>query len=117
MGTKRLVFSVTMKDLRLDTFTVGGHGGAGKDTSNTGVRLVHEASGATGQATGSRSQLTNKRVALKRLAQTQAFHAWAQAEAARLSGVPTVEQRVEESMAPSNLVVEVHSQEGWIPWT
>lgn len=38
---KQLLFSVTMKDCDLQTFTVGGPGGGGKDTSSTGVRIVH----------------------------------------------------------------------------
>lgn len=38
---KQLLFSVTIKDCRVDTFTVGGNGGSGKDTSNTGVRVTH----------------------------------------------------------------------------
>lgn len=37
---KELLFSVTMKDLEMQTFSVGGHGGGGKDTSNSGVRLI-----------------------------------------------------------------------------
>ena len=43
---KHLLFSVTRKDLIRQTFTVGGHGGGGKDTSNSGVRLIHPLSGA-----------------------------------------------------------------------
>lgn len=38
---KHLLFSVTMKDCDLQFFTVGGPGGGGKDTSSTGVRIVH----------------------------------------------------------------------------
>ncbi len=38
---KKLLFSVTIKDCDVDTFTVSGNGGAGKDTSQTGVRVTH----------------------------------------------------------------------------
>lgn len=41
MREKKLLFSVTIKDCRVDNFTVGGNGGAGKDTSNTGARVTH----------------------------------------------------------------------------
>lgn len=38
---KVLLFSVTIKDCKVDAFTVGGNGGSGKDTSNTGARVTH----------------------------------------------------------------------------
>ncbi len=38
--SKQLLFSVTIKDCKCDAFTVGGRGGSGKDTSNTGVRVL-----------------------------------------------------------------------------
>lgn len=46
---KKLLFSVGMKDLEMQTFSVGGPGGGGKDTSNSGVRLIHHSSGARGE--------------------------------------------------------------------
>ncbi len=41
MKEKKLLFSITIKDCKVDAFTVGGNGGAGKDTSNTGCRVTH----------------------------------------------------------------------------
>lgn len=38
---KHLLFSVTLEDCEVQTFTVGGNGGSGKDTSQTGVRIIH----------------------------------------------------------------------------
>lgn len=38
---KHLLFSVTINDCNVDTFTVGGKGGSGKDTSQTGIRVTH----------------------------------------------------------------------------
>lgn len=38
---KVLLFSVTIKDCDVGTFTVKGPGGGGKDTSQTGVRVTH----------------------------------------------------------------------------
>ena len=43
---RELVFSVTRKDLIIDTFAAGGPGGQHQNTSNTGVRIRHPASGA-----------------------------------------------------------------------
>jgi hypothetical protein len=41
MKDKKLLFSVTMNDCDVQTFTVKGNGGSGKDTSQTGIRIVH----------------------------------------------------------------------------
>jgi len=38
---KTLLFSVTIADCDVGTFTVKGPGGGGKDTSQTGVRVTH----------------------------------------------------------------------------
>lgn len=96
----------------MDTFTTGGPGGGGKDTSNTGVRIVHLASGAVGRAQDTRYQLENKRLAFTRMAQTAEFRAWAKAEAARIEGQPTVEELVEDLMKPCNIRVETRDEDG-----
>lgn len=109
------LFSVTINDCRVDTFTVGGHGGAGKDTSNTGVRITHEASGATGRATDTRSQFKNKQLAFRRMAETKDFRMWVKLAAARQAGRPSIEERVEADLTPSNLKIEVKDKHGrWI---
>jgi protein subunit release factor A len=112
------VFSISIKDCRVDTFTVGGHGGSGKDTSNTGVRITHPASGAVGKATDSRSQSANKRLAWRRLGESKAFRAWATAEASRHSQRGNVvEEQVEEAMKPENLKIEGINFKGiWVPF-
>jgi hypothetical protein len=56
---KSKLFSVMIKDCEVQTFTVGGHGGSGKDTSNNGCRVIHRASGAVGEGREYRS-LTKK---------------------------------------------------------
>lgn len=110
---RRKLFSVTIKDCRVDTFTVGGHGGAGKDTSNTGVRVYHPASGALAISTDSRSQLKNKQTAFKRMAETRTFQVWCRLKAAAIASGKTVEELVEEQMQVENLRVEYRTAEGW----
>lgn len=113
MATKRKLFSVTIKDCRVDTFTVGGHGGSGKDTSNTGVRILHLASGASGRAVESRSQFTNKETAFRRMAETPEFQRWARVEASRLMTAKTIDDIVLEELHPSKLRVEYRTEKGW----
>ena len=83
---QELLFSVTMKDLEMQTFSVGGHGGGGKDTSNSGVRLIHTASGAVGEGRDHRSNTRNREDALVRLADTPKFKQWHKVECAKRMG-------------------------------
>ena len=112
--SKKLVFSVSIKDCRVDTFTVGGHGGSGKDTSNTGVRVTHEPSGATGKSTETRQQSKNKQLAFVRMAESKEFQTWARLTAARLATGKSVDELVEDAMAPENIKTEVKEDGKWI---
>lgn len=107
------LFSVGIGDCRVDHFTVGGHGGSGKDTSNTGCRVTHLPSGAVGKATDTRSGSKNRALAFRRMAESKAFQSWANLEAARLSGTPSIESQVEDAMRPENLKIETRTAQGW----
>lgn len=61
----------------MSTFSVSGGGGQRRDHTNTGVRITHIASGATGMGTESRKQIDNKRDAFIRMANSPMFKAWA----------------------------------------
>jgi hypothetical protein len=113
---KKLLFSITLKDCKVETFTCGGKGGSGKDTSNNGVRIRHLASGAVGEARDSRDQLRNKRAAFKRMAESTAFKAWVRLESARIATGKTVEQIVDEELEKKNLKVEKKTPLGWEVW-
>lgn len=67
------MFSVTMKDCELQTFRCGGKGGQNQNKRDTGVRIIHHPSGARGEARDERSQLQNKRLAFKRMADHPLF--------------------------------------------
>lgn len=113
--SRKLLFSVSIKDCRVDTFTVPGNGGGGKDTSSTGVRIVHPPSGAEGKATDTRSQAKNKQLAFKRMAESKAFKAWHRTVTAELITGKSVDDRVEEAMEPKNLKIEIKDDKGrWV---
>lgn len=91
MKEKKLLFSVTREDFSMQTFSVGGAGGGGKDTSNSGVRLVHEASGARGEGREHRSVTQNRKAAFMRLVNSKEFLSWHRAEVARRLNLPHIE--------------------------
>lgn len=109
---KELAFSVTAADCRWDYFKSSGPGGQKKNKTASSVRVVHEPSGAVGQATESRSQLQNRKVAFRRMTETANFKGWV---ALQLSEGPTPEERVAKDMAPDNLLVEVRESDKWVP--
>lgn len=78
MKRKTKLFSVTADDCRWDVFRGSGNGGQKKQKTSSGVRCVHEASGAEGKATDSRDQAINRRTAFERMIKTPEFQGWLQ---------------------------------------
>ena len=105
-------FSVTLNDCEIQTFSAGGPGGQHQNTSNTGVRIVHRASGAAGTSREERSQYLNKKKAFARMVANPKFQAWIQEQ---LHGrhVPA-EERVAEDLNPRHLLVMVQHQGQWV---
>lgn len=113
---KRLLFSVTLADCDLQTFCSGGPGGQHQNKTETGVRIIHRASGAVGESREERSQYANKQRAFKRMAQTKEFREWHRMTVARLLGQPSPEEVVEKLMHPKNIRVDVKDGNGrWVP--
>lgn len=114
----RLLFSITKDDFDLHTFSVGGHGGGGKDTSNSGVRLVHRVSGAVGEGRSARSNTQNRREALRHLVASKRFQMWHRSECARRMGqmlveteeqiLARVDKMIEEGLRNETIQVETY---------
>jgi hypothetical protein len=108
MGRK-LLFEVTIKDCEVQYFRGSGPGGQKKNKTNSAVRVIHKPSNAVGQASETRSQLENKRLAFKRMAESKEFQIWTRIEAG-------VYDYIDDSMKPENLLVEVQENGKWQKW-
>jgi protein subunit release factor B len=111
---RKLLFSVTKDDFEIQTFRSGGAGGQNQNKVNSGIRLIHRASGAVGEARDSRSQLQNKKSAFVRLVNSKKFQAWLKIETAkRLGAYEDIEKKVKELMKPENIKVETLVDGKW----
>jgi protein subunit release factor B len=110
---RELLFSITRKDLDVQTFNTGGPGGQNQNKREMGVRIVHKASGAVGESREERSQYQNKKIALKRLVEHPKFKVWHNRKVMEIIDGKTLEQKVDEMMNPKFIKVEVKKDNMW----
>jgi protein subunit release factor A len=111
---KELIFSVSIQDCEIQTFPCGKNGGQNGNRNQTGVRLIHNPSGARGESREFKSQLQNKRAAFERMAMTEKFQWWCKSQAQKFMGKKSIDQTVDELMSSEHIKVEFLSEEGWV---
>lgn len=112
---KELLFSITRKDFRIDTFRAGGKGGQKQNKTNSGVRITHIESGAVGESREERSQHVNKERAFKRCIESEVFKSWHRRKTAEiLADKAAIDRKVSDSMKTSNIKAEVFDGERWV---
>lgn len=109
-----LLFSVSIKDCKVDTYCGSGPGGQHRNRSQTAIRVTHPPSGAVGTCSELKSQLSNKQQAFKRMVETSEFKRWQRLEVARRSGQPSIDQQVRAELQASKLRVDVQDGNRWI---
>lgn len=116
MDNRKSLVSVTKDDFELQTFRAGGKGGQGQNKRSTGVRLIHKASGARGEARDERSFDQNRKNAFSRLVETKEFKNWLKIETSRaLGNEVAIEEQVRRAMNPKNIRTEVKDENGrWV---
>lgn len=109
---KELLFSLTKKDFRIDTFRSGGKGGQHQNTTDSGVRITHIESGAVGESREERSQPQNKKRAFERLIKSDIFQNWSKIKSAQIMGTiksqEQIEKEVEEWIKEENLEIDTY---------
>ena len=73
MSERIKILSVTIHDCDVQHFRSGGKGGQNQNKRDTGTRVIHRPSGARGEARDERSQLQNKKLAFRRMAESPTF--------------------------------------------
>lgn len=115
---RELLFSINKNDFTVQTFRAGGKGGQHQNKTDSGVRIIHNDSGAVGISRNDKSQHRNKKLALERLVKTTKFKLWLQRKSNEVITGKTIEQQVEEDMKPENLLVEIKDSNGrWVEET
>jgi protein subunit release factor B len=113
--SRELLFRVTAADCDWTYQRGSGKGGQAVNKTNNAVRCTHRASGAAGYSHDTRSQDQNKRIAFRRMAESDEFKRWHRMETARRMGVlADVERRVDESMR--RVRVERRVDGRWQEW-
>lgn len=111
MAERKLVLSVTLADCDVQTFRAGGAGGQNQNKRDTGVRIIHRASGAIGEAREERSQLQNKKTAFRKMSESAKFKLWVK----RQCGMDDlIKAQVERDMWPVNIKTEVQEEGKWV---
>lgn len=112
---KDKIFSIGKEDLEWSTFRGSGPGGQHKNKTDSAVRLRHAPSNTTVISQGDRCQLTNKKQALKQLANHPKFKAWCFRRMKELSEGITLEEKIEAITQPQYLKIECKNEENeWI---
>lgn len=107
---KTLIFSLTKKHFRVDTFRAGGKGGQNQDKRDTGVRITHIETGMSSECREERSQEQNKRRAFLRLSENQDFQRWIKTRAYEIAH--DLDQLVSRQMDEKNLKIEYFTPSG-----
>ena len=113
--SKEKLFSVTAKDCDWEYYRGSGAGGQKRNKTSSAVRCRHKASGAVGQSQDERNQKLNRRIAFKRMSETNEFKNWLRLHVATVTGIRAEAERYADREINSNRVkVEIKQDGRWV---
>lgn len=104
---RKLLFSITKKDLNIEYYSGSGAGGQHRNKHQNCIRLTHKESKTTVIATESRSRVQNLKIAFKRLITDNNFKTWVKLKASgEILTEYEINKKVDELMNEKNLKIE-----------
>jgi len=113
MKKKELLFSITRKDLKITYFSGTGGGGQHRNKHQNCVRMRHDDSGVTVTGQSNKERKSNIKEAFENLVKNPKFKLWINRKSYEIIDGKTLEKKVEESMIPENLTIEVKEDGIW----
>jgi len=115
MKERRLLFTLTKKDFRIEYFSGSGAGGQHRNRHKNCVRIHHPASGAIVTGQSHKERKSNFKEAFHKLPQNGKFKVWHTKKCNELLTGKTIDQLVDEAMEPQNLKIETKNEKD--QWT
>jgi hypothetical protein len=109
---KKLLFSVTKKNLKIDHFSGSGAGGQYRNKHQNCIRLHHPDSGTIVTGQSNRERRSNMREAFNNLVKHPKFKMWHCRKIHEINAGKTIEQLVSDQMESKNIKIEGKNKSG-----
>ena len=110
---RKLILSVTIHDCEVQHFRSGGNGGQNQNKRDTGCRVIHHPSGARGESREERSQLQNKKLAFKKMAESGLFRVWLAKQTMAAEERARIDRKY--TLREEDVIVETRDTGMWCP--
>ena len=112
MKNRRLLFTITKKDLIITYFSSKGPGGQNKNKHQNHVRIKHPDSGAIVTGQSHKERRANMKEALHNLPKNGKFKMWHTRKCAEIIKGETLDETVDKMMKEKNLKIEIRNKDG-----